>query len=161
MYKKFLLCSTIVVVNLANSQILLPQSQVYFHYDEAGNQIFRGEGMLYITTPDEELMKDPKSSALITSPKKIDENEFWNNIQVHPVPVKDFLNIKWNEKVDDLISEIGLYEQSTVHWIFQNKKISSLKQEVKINMSSQYMGIYILTFTLKNGQRISKNITKL
>ena len=154
----FILFATIMTGNFLFSQV---SSTIYFQYDDAGNQIFRGDGMLYKNAGAEELnvsqntTPNPSSSAIL-----IDEKEFWKNIKVYPVPVKDILYIDWNDKADDLISEIGLYEQSTLHWVFQNKEIPSLDKKIKIDMTRQYMGVFILTFSLKNGQRMSKNITK-
>lgn len=150
--------------NFYSGQIIPPTTSiytVYFDFDEAGNQVFRGDGMLSKMANnnsenlERELQPDPRVATA-----SIDESDFWKNIRVYPVPVKDDLTIDWNDSVNDLIIEIGLYEQSTVHWVFQSKKISSLNKTVKINMSKKYMGVYILTFTLKDGRRISRNITK-
>lgn len=142
-----------------HAQVLIPK--VYFYYDEAGNQIFRGDGMLYKNSSANDVQvlqnETPNSTSATTL---IDEKEFLKNIRIYPVPVKDILYIDWNDKANDLISEIGLYEQSTVHWVFQNKEIASLDKKIKIDMTKQYMGVFILTFTLKTGQRISKNIIK-
>lgn len=152
-----------VTSSIFYSQIIPPtQTKVYFDYDEAGNQIYRGD-MLFSSSkttntqqPTTEIINQDDS----VNNSTISEKEFWNGIRIYPVPVKDVLTIDWSEKVDDLITDIGLYEQSTVHWVFQNKKISSLNRKIQINMSQQYMGVYVLTFTLKDGRRLSKNITK-
>ncbi|UMQ44026.1 hypothetical protein MKS83_10045 [Chryseobacterium sp. Y16C] len=135
---------------------------IYFQYDEAGNQVFRGDGMLSrsANTTTSELIEPAIKENLQGFSSTIKESDFWNNIRIYPVPVKDNLTIDWNDSVNDLISEIGLYEQSTIHWVFQNKKVSTLNKTVKINMTKQYMGVYILTFTLKDGRRLNKNITK-
>ncbi len=134
-------------------------TKVYFSYDNAGNQIYRGDGLL-MRSKSISNAEDPDNKKS-TSNSIMDEKEFWSHIRVYPVPVKDMLTVDWNEKVNDLISEISLYEQNTVHWVFQSKKISTLNKEIKIDMSQKYMGVYILTFVLKDGRRMSKNITKL
>ncbi|ROI03280.1 MULTISPECIES: hypothetical protein [unclassified Chryseobacterium] len=143
-----------------------PQAKAYFSHDEAGNQIYRGDLPLMFSrvAPKDDDTPEirPKPASLQESQNNtISESQFWSNVNVYPVPVKDVLTITWNEKVDNLIADIGLYEQSTIHWVFQNAKISSLDRKVQIDMSKQYMGVYILTFTLKDGRRLSKNITKI
>ncbi|MCX8530808.1 hypothetical protein [Chryseobacterium luquanense] len=161
--KKVLYCFAVFSANWAYGQIIIqPPTSVNFEYDEAGNQKYRGDGVLsrnqnvgleqtYILDSSDA----PTTSAVLT------EQEFWNNIGIYPVPVKDILTIDWTENVNDLISSVGLYQQSTVHWVFQSEKIPSLNRKLQINMSKQYMGVYILVFTLKDGRRVSKNITKL
>lgn len=156
--KNLLFFIALFFANLAFSQIIIqPQPMLNFEFDEAGNQIYRGNGSLSksnLSSP-ENLEDSNLNSAYIIS-----EKEFWNNIRIYPVPVKDILTIDWTEKVDDLISNVGLFQQSTVHWVFQGEIIPSLHRKLQINMSKQYMGVYILIFTLKDGRRVSKNITK-
>lgn len=143
-----------------------PQAKAYFSHDEAGNQIYRGDLPLIfsrVAPKDDEKPEVKAELATLqeTQNNTMSESQFWSHINVYPVPVKDVLTITWNEKVNDLIADIGLYEQSTIHWVFQNARISSLDRKVQIDMSKQYMGVYILTFTLKDGRRLSKNITKI
>lgn len=151
---------------LGFSQIIIPiQPKVYFGYDEAGNQIYRGDlmfGKQQTKTEEKTQVKQveiPQEIA-VNQTFVLDEKAFWNEIRIYPVPVKDILTIDWTEKVDDLIDNIGLYQQSSVHWVFQKKNANALNRKIQIDMSQQYMGVYILTFTLKDGRRVSKNITK-
>ena len=151
--------------NFCSGQIIPPTAStypIYFQYDESGNQVFRGDGMLsrIANNSNSENLESVWEPNLAVATTPMDENDFWKNIRVYPVPVKDDLTIDWNDSVNDLIAEIGLYEQNTIHWVFQSKKISALNKTIKINMSKQYMGVYILSFTLKDGRRISRNITK-
>ena len=90
----------------------------------------------------------------------VEDDTFWREIKIYPVPVKDILTIVWSDKVDRLIDEVSLYEQNTVHWKFQQKNIPNLNRQVQIDMTDYYMGVYILSFQLKDGKIISKNITK-
>jgi len=160
--KKILYSFAFFSANWTFSQIIPPtQPTLNFEYDEAGNQIYRGDGFLSRSQsifPEKTETSDQESTLLTSA--VLDEKEFWNNIRIYPVPVKDVLTIDWTEKIDDLISNVGLYQQSTVHWVFQSEKIPSFNRKIQINMSKQYMGVYILTFTLKDGRRLSKNITK-
>lgn len=157
---------SVIAISLSNwalSQIIPPPTYpIYFQYDESGNQVFRGDGMLSRSAVADSSQNT--ETVVQTSPENsssaMEEKDFWNNIRIYPVPVKDYLTIEWNDSVKDLISEVGLYEQNTVHWVFQSKKIPTLDKTIKINMTKQYMGVYILTFTLKDGRRFSKNITK-
>jgi len=146
-----LLCASLGV---SHAQV----TEVYFKYDEAGNQRYRG--------PD----NDPKlktnslaKAALADSSLQsltIDEKTFWKQIRMYPVPVNDLLTIDWTEETDTLIESVSLYQHSTVHWKFQQQNLPELNKQLKINMTGYDWGVYILRFTLKDGRVFSKNITK-
>lgn len=131
-----------------------------FRYDEAGNQIFRG--YVCFNCPignrgtDTETSTDPEITGVEDS-----QEDLWNEIRIYPVPVKEILTINWTDKADLLIAEVGMYEQNTVHWKFQQKNIPNLDKKVQIDMTHYYMGVYVLTFQLKDGRTISRNIIKL
>ena len=130
------------------------QTEVYFKYDEAGNQRYRG--------PDSAAKQAPAQSktALLTTSQVLDEKAFWKQIRLYPVPVNDFLTIDWTEDVDGLIQSVSLYQHSTVHWKFQQQNLPDLNRQLKINMTGYDWGVYVLRFTLKDGRVFSKNITK-
>ena len=134
-----------------------PVSQdIVFKYDDAGNQIFRGYevGMKQAQEPEVSIM----NAEQLMIPK---DQEFWEQLQIYPVPVKDVLTIVWSDKVDGLINDVSVYEQNSVHWKFLQKNIPTLNKRVYVDMTKYYMGVYVLTFTLKDGRVISKNILKL
>ena len=130
------------------------QTEVYFEYDEAGNQKYRGTGFNVKRAPAES-----KTASLIQS-QVMDENSFWKHIRLYPVPVNDILTIDWTEETDSLIQSISLYQHSTVHWKFQQQNIPDLNKQLRINMTGYDWGVYVLRFTLKDGRGFSKNITK-
>lgn len=136
----------------------IQQGANIFSYDEAGNQIFRG----YICNNCPVLSKSETQEKQTPSANlsSVEDDTLWREIKIYPVPVKDILTIVWSDKVDSLIDEVSLYEQSTVHWKFQQQNIPNLNKQVQINMTNYYLGVYVLTFTLKDGRTISKNITK-
>lgn len=127
------------------------QTEVYFKYDEAGNQRYRG-----VDTNAKQVSKN----ASIVQSTVMDEKAFWKQIRFYPVPVNDFLTIDWTEEVDGLIESVSLYQHSTVHWKFQQQNLPSLNKQLKINMTGYDWGVYVLRFTLKDGRIFSKNITK-
>lgn len=138
------------------------QTEVYFKYDEAGNQKYRGPDSTGKT-----VQEFQKSELLTTSLNQsgsqvqtLDEATFWKQIRLYPVPVNDILTIDWTEKVDGLIESVSLYQHSTVHWKFQQQNMPDLNKQVKINMSGYNWGVYVLRFTLKDGRVFSRNITK-
>ena len=131
------------------------QVTVYFKYDEAGNQRYRGLGSAAKQTA--ETLSKTESLA---QPLVMDEKAFWKQIRLYPVPVNDILTIDWTEEIDGLIESVSLYQHSTVHWKFQQQNLPELNKEIKINMSSYDWGIYILRFTLKDGRIFTRNITK-
>lgn len=134
------------------------QTEIYFKYDEAGNQRYRGPDTGAKQT-NETLIKKEAQTTSLHSPV-IDEKEFWKQIRLYPVPVNDVLTIDWTEQVDGLVESVSLYQHSTVHWKFQQQNIPDLNRQLKINMTGYEWGIYVLRFTLKDGRIFSKNITK-
>lgn len=139
-------------------------TEVYFKYDEAGNQRYRGPNAAGKTAPEAiKEVKKVEEVKTITSVKQepvIDEKAFWKQIRLYPVPVNDYLTIDWTEEVDGLIESVSLYQHSTVHWKFQQQNIPDLNRQLKINMIGYDWGIYVLHFTLKDGRVFSRNITK-
>ncbi|UTX48312.1 hypothetical protein [Chryseobacterium sp. MA9] len=140
------------------------QTEVYFKYDEAGNQRYRGTNAAGKNTqelvPKEIKLEEAKEIAATQQPPAIDEKAFWKQIKLYPIPVNDYLTIDWTEEVDGLIESVSLYQHSTVHWKFQQQNIPGLNRQMKINMTGYDWGVYILRFTLKDGRVFGRNITK-
>lgn len=130
------------------------QTEIFFKYDEAGNQRYRG--------PEDIAGQSSTQLKTITvsTDQLIDDKTFWKQIRLYPVPVNDILTIDWTEEVDGLIESVSLYQHSTAHWKFQQQNLPDLNKQVKINMTGYYWGVYVLRFTLKDGRVFSKNITK-
>lgn len=142
-----LLCTAL---GISHAQV----TEIYFKYDEAGSQRYRG--------PEDIAGKSStqlKTASLVQN-SAMDEKAFWKEIRLYPVPVNDFLTIDWTEGVDHLIESVSLYQHSTVHWKFQQQNIPGLNRQLKINMTGYDWGVYVLRFTLKDGRIFSKNITK-
>jgi hypothetical protein len=135
------------------------QTDVYFKYDEAGNQRYRGPDVNAKQAPEAMSKTEAKIAAAPTSPL-MDEKAFWKQVRLYPVPVNDYLTIDWTDQVDGLIESVSLYQHSTVHWKFQQQNLPSLNKQLKINMTGYDWGVYVLRFTLKDGRIFSKNITK-
>ncbi|WP_185144313.1 hypothetical protein [Chryseobacterium sp. KLBC 52] len=135
------------------------QTEVYFKYDEAGNQRYRGINAAGKQAA-EMVSKESKVAAVTRQTPVIDEKAFLKQIRLYPVPVNDYLTIDWTEEVDQLIESVSLYQHSTVHWKFQQQNIPDLNRQVKINMTGYDWGVYVVRFTLKDGRVFSKNITK-
>lgn len=147
--KKVLFITSFMIFSFGFSQ-----TQMIFRYDQAGNQIYRGnesQSQHSIASNDEVFNRN------------LDDNqadEFWNHIALYPVPVKDILTIKWDSEVNDLIDHVTLYEHNQLVNLFTKKNLPNINQQVEINMSTYTLGVYILTFNLKDGRSISKNIIK-
>lgn len=154
MRKQLLSLSSLLIGFLGYSQ-----TDVYFKYDEAGNQRYRGLDANAKQAGENFSKAESKTTSLFSS-QSIDEKAFWKQIRLYPVPVKDILTIDWTEEVEGIIQTVSLYQHSTVHWKFQQENIPSLNQQLKINMSGYEWGVYVLRFTLKDGRVFSKNITK-
>lgn len=130
------------------------QTTVYFKYDEAGNQRYRGDVVTAQTIQSQSLRQAATS-------EPTNEEKFWSMIQIYPVPVKDHLTISWSVEANEMIDHVTLYQHSTLANVFSKKNLPNLNRTVNINMSGMYMGVYILSFQLKDGRTMSKNITKL
>lgn len=134
-------------------------TEVYFKYDEAGNQRYRGPDTNARQTSEALSKVDYKTTSSNLS-QAMDEKSFWKEIRLYPVPVNDILTIDWTDEVDGLIESVSLYQHSTVHWKFQQQNMPNLNKQVKINMTGYQWGVYVIRFTLKDGRIFSKNITK-
>ncbi|AZI20646.1 T9SS type A sorting domain-containing protein [Chryseobacterium taklimakanense] len=130
------------------------QTTVYFKYDEAGNQRYRGDDVTAQTMQSQSLRQAATS-------EPTDEEKFWSMIQVYPVPVKDELTIGWSDEADEMIDHVTLYQHNTVANVFTKKNLPNLNRKVQVNMNGMYMGVYILSFQLKDGRKMSRNIIKL
>lgn len=135
------------------------QTEVYFKYDEAGNQRYRGTNSAAKTAP-EQKVEEVKNTAAANPEPVIDEKSFWKQVRLYPVPVNDILTIDWTEELDGFIASVSLYQHSTVHWKFQQQNLPNLNRKLKINMTGYDWGVYVIRFTLKDGRAFSKNITK-
>ncbi|MCQ9636452.1 hypothetical protein MP477_15960 [Chryseobacterium sp. WG23] len=160
MRKKLFSIFSLLIGFLGYSQV-----EVYFKYDEAGNQRYRGNNAAGKKAdqpvPKEIKLEQVQKTVVVTQQTPvIDEKTFLKNIRLYPVPVNDYLTIDWTEEVDGLIESVSLYQHSTVHWKFQQQNTPDLHRQVKINMTGYDWGIYILRFTLKDGRVFGKNITK-
>ncbi|MBV8325192.1 T9SS type A sorting domain-containing protein [Chryseobacterium sp.] len=133
------------------------QTEVYFKYDEAGNQKYRGTNASAKKAEEPAALHEQTKTAASSA---MDEKEFWKQIRVYPVPVNDILTIDWTEETDQLIESVSLYQHSTVHWKFRQQNLPELNHQLKIDMTGYEWGVYILRFTLKDGRTFSKNITK-
>jgi len=159
MKKQFLSIFSMCIGVLGYSQ----QTEIYFKYDEAGNQRYRGPDVNARETPKDIAPLENKTTVNSRQPKEenlMDSKEFWSNIRLYPVPVNDVLTMDWTEEVDALIETVSLYQHSTIHWKFQQQNLPNLNRQLKINMTGYEWGVYVLHVKLKDGRVFSRNITK-
>ncbi len=135
--------------------LVFSQTEIYFKYDEAGNQRYRGDNTNAKQATDNVTNPTGNPTAQQTA-----EQKFWAEVGIYPVPVKDILTIQWTSVVDELIDTVSMYQYSVVSWNFQQKNMPNLNRQVQINMTGYYMGVYVLSFTLKDGRVYTKNIIK-
>ncbi|PWN65109.1 hypothetical protein C1631_021145 [Chryseobacterium phosphatilyticum] len=152
------------IVSLLIGFLGYSQTEVYFKYDEAGNQRYRGTNAAgkkaEDVIPKEIKAQEEKKAVATQATPAIDEKAFWKQVRLYPVPVNDFLTIDWTEEVDGLIESVSLYQHSTVHWKFQQQNTPDLGRKIKINMTGYDWGVYILRVTLKDGRVFGRNVTK-
>ncbi|WHF51866.1 hypothetical protein QGN23_00980 [Chryseobacterium gotjawalense] len=130
------------------------QTQIYFNYDDAGNQRYRGD-----SSSGRQSDATTQQTTAVSSQQNEEEN-FWAQIVVYPVPVKDILTLQWTTDADVLIDTVSMYQYGILNWNFQQKNLPHLNRQIQISMAGYYRGIYVLAFTLKNGRTYTKNIIK-
>ena len=144
-----------LIFTIIVSVLVFSQTNIYFKYDEAGNQKYRGNNISGKKA--EETTKQVFNSLFS---EQNNEEKFWAEVSVYPVPVKDILTIQWTNSVDEMIDTVSMYQFGIVNWNFQQKNIPNLNRQIQINMSSYYMGVYVLSFILKDGKVYTRNIIK-
>jgi hypothetical protein len=144
----------LLIISFFISILSYSQTEIYFKYDEAGNQRYRG------TNINARQVQDKQQEQVVVTTAKSEEEKFWAELNLYPVPVKDMLTIQWTESVNDLIDSVSLYQYSVSNWNFQQKNTINLNRQVQINMTGYYLGVYVLSFTLKDGRVYTKNIIK-
>lgn len=131
--------------------------EVHFGYDEAGSQVYR---QVKEVSEFEIVLHDFNEKRVTQSVENEDENSFFKEVEIYPNPVKDVLTVEWSEKIEDKIYQVQLYQHSNLHWVYKSEGESLHYRKVKIAMQEYPYGIYILTFVLKDGRRMSVNIIK-
>ena len=144
----------LLIISFFISILSYSQTEIYFKYDEAGNQRYRG------TNINARQVQDKQQEQVVVTTAKSEEEKFWAELNLYPIPVKDLLTIQWTENVNDLIDSVSLYQYSVSNWNFQQKNTINLNRQVQINMTGYYLGVYVLSFTLKDGRVYTKNIIK-
>ena len=142
------------IISFFISILSYSQTEIYFKYDEAGNQRYRGTNINARQT------QDKQQEQVATTTAKTEEEKFWAELNLYPIPVKDVLTIQWTDTVNDLIDTVSLYQHSVTSWNFQQKNTVTLNRQVQINMTGYYYGVYVISFTLKDGRVYTKNIIK-
>lgn len=149
MKAKILMFFSIIICTLGFSQ-----TEIYFKYDKAGNQRYRGDDSNAKQT------EDNNHQLVDSSVEKGIEEKFWMEVSLYPVPVKETLTIQWTGVVDELIDTVSMYQFSTTNWNFKQKNIPTVNRQIKVDMTNYYIGVYVLSFTLKDGRVYNRNIIK-
>lgn len=147
----------LLIFSIFSVQEIYAQREIIFDYDEAGNQIYRGEKNDLKTLGDDQNFIEP----IVTINDKVSEEEvkFWQGVKLAPVPVKDVLTIQINQEIKDILEEIIVTDMlGNLQYIKKNTSLSFLQTE--INMHSYIEGVYIIRFNLKNGKFYSQSILK-
>lgn len=141
------LCNT--TIPLINTQTTADSytSEQCFSFDKAGNQK-TAENCIKKDTPNQTSKEEEQE----------DIKDIASKIEVYPVPVQDFLNIRWTQEVDDLVDHILLSDMLGCVSLPIAKPANSF--QTRINVSSYADGVYIVSFFLKDGRRLNKNILK-
>lgn len=140
------------------SSIGFSQTHMTFQYDEAGNQILRKAEIIQVPQAAPLVQSQPQT--LASTAEETMEEKFLKGLRLYPVPVQKVLTMDWSEENDALIDQISIFEHSRMLQIFNQKNSSSLNRMIEVNLTNLYTGVYTVSFHLKNGKVISKNIIK-
>lgn len=145
-----------LLLSLFLSTLSYAQTEVVFEYDEAGNQVYRGNKSNSSNTTN--------NTSGITSPTSTmspEEIAFWSNIQLAPVPVRDHLNVRITEDIKGKLNQITLHGHSSLgSTIFSIERKNIRSNEINIGMNIYPVGVYVITFHLNDGKVYSRNISK-
>lgn len=136
-----------------------------FTYDDAGNQVLRKKSKnCSIVIPGDLFSKDQKESlsdipTLINS--DLPQNDFFKEVKIYPNPVKDYLTVEWSEAIGKKIYQVMVFQHSNLHWVYTSDKTALANRKFKLNMQELPYGVYVVTFILQDGKRISANVSKL
>lgn len=136
-----------------------------FSYDIAGNQILRNKsGSCGITLSKDLLSKTKQESVSDTSSlinNDLPQNDFFKEVKIYPNPVKEYLTVEWSEAIGKKIYQVMVFQHSNLHWVYTSDKTALANRKFKLNMQELPYGVYVLTFILQDGKRISANVSKL
>lgn len=121
------------------------QDKYTFSYDKSGN---RTDYVYSVTS---------SSSSRIATPS-VTTDEIANKIYLYPVPTSGPLTIKWDASIDKFIGNIGITSMIGNTSAIINRVAGS--QTTNFDITTYPAGIYIVTFQLTTGERISKTISK-
>lgn len=137
---------------LLSSFLVYSQTDIVCEYDESGNQVYRGEYALNTEINNSSNL----NSNLGVSPGEI---VFWQKVEIGPNPTTDILIINMNDEAKREISYFVLYDfLGNPQYTYQNAFTQS--QRVELDMRRYPIGMYVLSFYLKDGKIFSKHISK-
>lgn len=123
---------------------------VIFHYDDSGNQIYRGLGCVTCCVTCRPEQETPATLA----------DQVANKIQAAPVPVKTDLTVIWDLSIQNFIVSIDLLPYNAFN-ITESVNIKSLDTNSYIfRMSHLSYGVYYLKFNLTDGSVYTRTVTK-
>lgn len=136
-----------------------------FSYDIAGNQILRNKNGSCGITLSRDLLSKTKQESVSDATGLINndlpQNDFFKEVKIYPNPVKDYLTVEWSEAVGQKIYQVMVFQHSNLHWVYTSDKTALANRKFKLNMQELPYGVYVLTFILQDGKRISANVSKL
>ncbi len=89
----------------------------------------------------------------------VTESIYGQIVQVYPNPVRENLNISFDQLVNSNISTIGLY--NSMGSLYGEYLIESFDNNFQFDMSNLESGLYYMIMELNNGEKIYKTVIKL
>ncbi|MDR2205688.1 MAG: hypothetical protein LBE36_05980 [Flavobacteriaceae bacterium] len=123
--------------------------RVFFEYDEAGNQIYRG---LCTTCKDSDSNNDVGNATLA--------EQIENKIQVAPVPVQTDLTVIWDLSIKNYITKIEMLPYNGFSILKSVNINSNSDNSYVFPMGSYPYGVYYLKFYLTDGSVYTRTIIK-
>lgn len=133
-----------------------------FLYDKSGNQILREQRNCDPPLVWEVSKSNNELNQAIHRVSSTSSNEdFFKEVKIYPNPVKDYLTVEWSEAIGKKIYQVMVFQHSNLHWVYTSDKTALANRKFKLNMQELPYGVYVLTFILQDGKRMSANVSKL
>lgn len=129
---------------------------LYFGYDDSGNQVLRKLEYDDVRAPISRLLQ-PESidPSAVGEPIMYTKN---NEIEIYPNPVETALTIRWNPVIANLLIKIELLAYNAT--LIEEVKFKASERKAVLNMGPKPSGVYYVKLYCSDGRIIHHTVIK-
>ncbi|CVK16211.1 Por secretion system C-terminal sorting domain-containing protein [Apibacter mensalis] len=129
---------------------------LYFGYDDSGNQVLRKLEYDEVRDPISRLLQ-PESidPSAVGEPIMYTKN---NEIEIYPNPVETALTIRWNPVIANLLIKIELLAYNAT--LIEEVKFKASERKAVLNMGPKPSGVYYVKLYCSDGRIIHHTVIK-